>query len=45
MRNVNRILNSCKIGLKGCDFGGRSYVFRVVFHPKGCVFGNTTYLG
>ena len=30
MRNMNRVSNSCKIGLKGCDFGGRSYVFRVV---------------
>ena len=27
---LHRVSDSCKIGLKGYDFGGRSYVFRVV---------------
>ena len=44
-RCVNRVSNSCKIGLKGYDFW-RSYVFRVVFHAEfvleGNIFGNFT---
>ena len=36
MRNVNRVSNSCKIGLRGYDISGRSYVFRVVFMQNSC---------
>ena len=36
MRNMNRVSNSCKTGLKGYDFLERSYIFRVVFHADLC---------
>ena len=36
VRNVNRVSDSCKTGLKGYDFLWRSYVFRDVFMHNLC---------